>query len=255
MNMIQRTLEQQPFSARFYNSMPAVECADAEISKHQKLARASAVLAPIYAAHDVIEFCGINLLHSHWTVEDGEFPEQARESIGKEAHQLVTQPVRSPRGFPASWTVEPTGKGMALRPFEFSCDRGLDDLFRSLTSKADFFTEAATALISHDLHRDFGVCIVAREPLSDDPDSHMVEASEPGRRSVVKALSSEQARDKALIQTIWRFATAKDASSGCVLGACITNTICDPLSAPDGSKGAHMKSTSHDKEHEVDPQA
>jgi len=256
MNMHQPRIEWHPFSAGFYNSMPAVECADAEISKYQKLARASAVLAPIYAAHEVIEFCGINLLHSHWPVENGEIPEQIREPFGKEAHQLVTQPVLKQRGFPASWTVESQGHSVMLRPFEFSSDRGIDELFQTLTLKANFFAEAGTALVSHDLHRDFGICIVAREPLSDDLNSHMVETSEPaGRRSVVKALSPEQVREKALIQTIWRFATAKDSHSGCVLGACITNTICDPLTAPDGSKGAHMKSTSHDKEHEIDPRA
>jgi hypothetical protein len=256
MDMFQRNMEELSFSSRFYNSMPTVEDADAEISQHQKLARAAAVLAPIYAAHDVIEFCGINLLHAHWRVHDQEFPEQTREPFADGAYQLVTRPTVKLEGLPASWTVQSDGHRVALRPFEFSSDRGLHSRFRILSSKADFFAEAAAALVTQDLHKDFGICIAAREPLSNDPNAHMVEISEPiARCSTVRDFSAEQMREKTVLQTIGRFATPNNNDSACVLGACIKNTSCESVTAPDGSKGAHATFESHDKEHEIDPRA
>jgi hypothetical protein len=244
------------FSPAFYNAMPSVEDADAEIRRSDKLMTAASVLTPIYAAHDVIDLCGINLLHSHWPVHAGEIPEQVREADG-EAFQLVTRPTHETRGVPASWAVQSNGLDTVLRSFEFSADAGVDELYRHLATKPDFFGQAMNALVTHGLEKDFGICITSRRPLCNDAEAHMVERSAGTRReSTIKPMALEELPHHSLIQTSWRFIAVMDSNSACVKGGCIAGrSSCEALHNPDGSKGAHTKLQNHDTIHESDPRA
>ncbi|MEW6638919.1 MAG: hypothetical protein AB1586_00340 [Pseudomonadota bacterium] len=236
------TSARSDFRHDLYNSTPDVQNADADIRRDGSLERALTVLAPIFQAFDVAEFCGINLLHKHWTVEESEIPLQSRQPYAS-GHELVTTPsLAGTTAMPSSWVLLVEGTRADFVPFEFSTDAEVLRHAEHLMRLPAFFATVGDALLAHDLFRHFGVCIVPREPLSDDPDASLVEVSSPrARASLIRAASLNPGQP--YIQTAWIFAI--DDKKQPPKPVCRPGVHCEVEEVPVGPP-YHYKSKDHD---------
>lgn len=228
------------FDPRLYNAMPDVQNADADIRRSGALERALAVMAPIFEAHDVTDFCGINLLHKHWMVDAVEIPLQIRRPHA-DAFELVTSPrrMRNRAATPSSWALRVEGAASRFVPFEFSTDAEVQRCAGLLEPKRAFFAAVGEALITHRLFACFGISIMPRVPLSDNPQARMVEmSSASSRASLVRPVEIEDT--SALIQTGWMFSAGKVPKP-----TCQPVPYCDVEEVPIGPP-YHRKAKSHD---------
>jgi len=231
------------FHPRLYNSTPDVQNADADIRRDGMLDRATGILAPIFHAYGVAEFCGINLLHRHWAVEGIEIPLQIRQPHASD-YELVTSPSPTWPGMmaPSSWILMAEGPQAHFVPFEFSTDARVLHHAEQLTRHTAFFATVGDALLAHDLFRHFGVCIVPREPLSDDPDASLVEiSSSRTRASLVRPVILNPGQT--YIQTAWTFAF--DDKKQPPKPVCRPGVHCETEEVPVGPP-YHYKSKDHD---------
>jgi hypothetical protein len=195
------------FLASFYNDLPEVEIADAAIKSKRKVEIAHEVLVPIFWRHGVLGFCGINLLHKHWTVNDGEIPEQSRKKHNSDYH-LITTPVSKSTSSaqPWSWALRVVRDNAHFVPFEFSVDEETKRYSTLLSGKPEFFAEVGSVLLNHELHTHFGICIAVREPLSNNPLARAVEVSSPNERiSIIRPTVSQLTESESYIGTSWTF--------------------------------------------------
>ncbi len=220
--------ERSSFSTSLYNSMPSVETANAAIRIDDRLSHAIGTFGPLFERHGVAAYCGINLLHRHWDVDDDEFPEQIKQRHNHE-NQLNTRPVTAARfgqSAAASWVVNADGDS-SLKPFEFSSDPFARDFACRLLEKTAFFAEARQALIDNELHRHFGICVAVRQSLSDLADGELIEITESGRQSIVVEKIMTPAERETSIQTVWVFGSAdatecQPSGTRCI-GSCRTS--------------------------------
>jgi hypothetical protein len=192
--------------AQYYNNLPSVEDADADVRENDSLALAEKVLVPIFLKHGVMDICGINLLHQHWLLEDDEIAEQIRRDKGGE-FWLETRPVSdlTMGSAPASWAICGTRADNILIPFEFSTDETARRCALELLGKPEFLKEAKAAMKASGLDRHFGLCVPLRDLLRHHEDYRLIEfSSERGRKSTIKPISADRVSE-GIINTVWMF--------------------------------------------------
>lgn len=241
------------FSSYFYNSMPAVEDANENIHKYGVLTRAIEVLGPIFHAHNTDQYCGINLLHKHWAIKSDELPEQIPLRENSE-NILVTRPIlceEARLSFPASWALPPGDTSSRMVPLEFTTGPLVRDCLRDLMRKPAFIGEVKCALTAHELAPHFGLCIALRRALPPDPNADLVETTEPGRSSTLRARTMSVEERKNSIQTVWLFSGGSDPVCAT---ACFKPCQCmNVIKFPDGQWTHDSVPGAHEKQHEIGP--
>jgi hypothetical protein len=260
---MKRTADPHSFSQRrifsrvFYNSMPDVVLADTTVRRGNHLPKALHVFATLFEKHGVSAYCGINLLHRHWDVDDGEFPEQIRRQRNGE-NELVTRPVFAREMsdcLPGSWAMQGSGKGANFSPFEFTTDLYARECAKQLFEKPELFADVRSALLDHDLASKFGICVAVREALSDNPAAEFVETSEPGRQSVVVEKIQTQLEREKSIQTVWVFDSAATVDCQVTGTRCIQSCKSSPahceqiIRFPNHDNDHQYIEASHDSDH------
>jgi hypothetical protein len=193
--------------AQFYNRMPLVEAADAEVKERGKVKLAREVLAPLFIEHGVIDICGINLLHQHWRLEDNEIAEQVRLQEGDEVW-LETRPVTEleQASTPASWAIYDDKDRDGFVPFEFSTDETARRCAQQLQRKPEFLNAAKVAMRANGLDRYFGLCVPLRDSLRYDGNYRQLEySSSTQRKSTIKPVDPDEELEGGVIPTVWMF--------------------------------------------------
>lgn len=200
----------------YYNTLLDVEDASEALHAHPNFEEFLRTFAPLTAVFDMQDVVGANLLHRHFTLDEGQLMVESFESWeGQPA--LVSRPsdgggVRTP----STWRLDPHG---SLEPLEYSRDPGVSRA--TLEVSPEFIADYASLLSRLELQPLLGLTVLQRDSLAPSAGQQYHEDTFEGA-SVVVAVPNDEAGVDA-ITTVW----AAGEFMGCtVYNTCHTRNSC-----------------------------
>ncbi len=193
-------LEEVPFSM-IYNGLPDLKTASQFVRTNGLVGRMCAVVSDIFNRHGVQHHWGIDLLHRHHELGDGEvMGETLRPGDGM--YECVMQPISVDASghVPVTYRVHEGG----FRPLEFSCAAYAKAANEMLAAKPAFLAELATALVDNGLEDHFGLGVV--RPVLNRMDFRWVETSDHNTRTSVLRHVPYAQMGEHVVKASWSFA-------------------------------------------------
>jgi hypothetical protein len=163
----------QPFSQDVFNSLPTLEQAGSRFDRLDTKRIIDEELQPLFRKHAVEDLFGLQLLHQHFALHDGEYLTE----INGNSTPMQLDNYQQLHAFPTVWKAEDENGNFVFRPLEYGVGTGNEEIDRAspyaeenISSVLDnfkgFFRDLHLALNARDLQGLFGL---ARHPGTEYP--------------------------------------------------------------------------------------